>query len=81
MRTIAPVSTIFVKTTTTYKIQPYSVDPNFEVRPWNTPLNPPWGKFSSPPLQGELEGVKLDPLSITYKLGSFGFQGVSGLNP
>ena len=47
-------------------LQLASVDPNFEVRSRNTPLNPPFkgGKFSSPPLKGELEGVKLDLLSL-----------------
>ena len=48
-----------------------SVEPKFVVRPQITPLNPPFegGKFSPPPLEGELEGVKLDLLSIPKRKG------------
>jgi hypothetical protein len=44
----------------------YSVDPNFANLTDMTPLNPPFegGKFSPPPLEGELEGVNLDLLIL-----------------
>jgi hypothetical protein len=43
-----------------------SVDPNFANLTDMTPLNPPFkgGKFSPPPLEGELEGVNLDGLRL-----------------
>jgi len=45
---------------------PVSMDPNFANLTDMTPLNPPFegGKFSPPPLEGELEGVNLDLLSM-----------------
>jgi len=52
-------------------LKPYfavSVEPNFAVFAYFTPLNPPeiGGKFSPPPREGELEGVNLDLPGIVF---------------
>jgi hypothetical protein len=60
------------------------VDPNFANLTDMTPLNPPFerGKFSPPPLEGELEGVNLDLLILHYdlsvKLGAQSGEDLSG---